>query len=227
MKKDKKEEEVVASGTKRLVVFVIVCLVVFAGYKLFPSVYVFYQLDNVPSGTTTWKEEVILHDGRRIIVERSHTYGRYGEIGQGRMIAKHSIVLKLPEIERPIIWDKEKTLNLLIFDLIGNVAYIAGRPHSCVAFNHWDRPNPPYVFFRYEKNEWKRIPIEEFPEEIKDTNILVNTTDVNKKYKKQFIEEITRLGYLSSETLKIWNENPQKHRRTIIRERGLNEYGGC
>ena len=47
--------------------------------------------------------------------------------------------------------------------------------YGCHAYNKWGRPNPPYGFFKYDGKAWQRIPLEEFPAEIKEAN-MVNST---------------------------------------------------
>jgi hypothetical protein len=41
-------------------------------------------------GGDTWQEEVLLHDGRKMVVERSQTYGGRREIGQDLPVKEHT-----------------------------------------------------------------------------------------------------------------------------------------
>jgi hypothetical protein len=65
------------------------------------------------------------------------------------------------------------SLNLLLFDVVRGVPYIATYPAGCIAYNKWKRPNPPYIFFKYQGDEWKQIPLAEFPAELRKTNVIV------------------------------------------------------
>ena len=48
---------------------------------------------------------------------------------------------------------------------------------GCLAYNKWGRPNPPYVIFKHDGKEWKRIPLEELPAEIKMPNLIISDPD--------------------------------------------------
>lgn len=45
--------------------------------------------------------------------------------------------------------------------------YIVAEPNLCRAYNKWGRPNPPYIFFRFDGKDWKRIPLSELPIEFR------------------------------------------------------------
>jgi hypothetical protein len=53
-------------------------------------------------GGSSWKEEVLLHDGRKLIVERSQTYGGRHEIGQTPPIKEQDITFTLPGTKRAL-----------------------------------------------------------------------------------------------------------------------------
>ena len=129
----------------------------------------------------SWKEEVQLHDGSKIIVERSQSYGGGHEIGQRVPIKEHNISFTLPEAHEAITWkttigmdSNDSSLGLLALDIVKGVPYIVTSMLGCHAYNKWGRPNPPYVFFKYDGKTWQRIPIEEFPTEIKAANVVID-----------------------------------------------------
>lgn len=131
-------------------------------------------------GGESWKEEVLLHDGRRVIVERSQSRGGRHEIGQEVPIAAHRISFGLPGKGETVTWEtaggldtNESILILLALDVIKGVPYIATHPAGSVAYRKWGSPNPPYVFFKYDGQMWQRIPLDEFPEEIKEANVVI------------------------------------------------------
>ena len=55
----------------------------------------------------SWKEEVLLHDGQKIIVERSQSYKGRSEPGQPAPIGDHTIRFSLPGSGKPITWISE------------------------------------------------------------------------------------------------------------------------
>lgn len=133
------------------------------------------------SGDQKWKEEVLLHDGSKLIVERSQSYGGRHEIGQRVPIKEHKISFTLPEAHEFITWEttigmdsNDSSLGLLALDIVKGVPYIVTSMLGCHAYNKWGRPNPPYVFFKYDGKTWQRIPIEKFPTEIKAANVVID-----------------------------------------------------
>jgi hypothetical protein len=129
-----------------------------------------------------WKEEVLLHNGQKIIVERSQTRGGRHEIGQEVPIAKHTVSFSLPGTNRPITWESEfgmepnkLSLILLALDVVNNIPYLVTTPARCIAYNKWGRPNPPYVFFRYDGKRWQQIQMGEVPAAIKEANVVIGT----------------------------------------------------
>jgi len=164
----------------------------------------------------SWKEEVQLHDGSKVIVNRSHTYGGYGEIGQGKLLAISDIKFTIPGTSKAVTWKtdfgrgNEDNLNLLLLDVLNGVPYIATKAAFCHAYNKWERPNPPYIFFKYEDDDWKRIALEEFPAAFKEVNVVVSTKTDEKKLLSQSL--------VSAELIKQLNSSlKQKEYKTILR----------
>lgn len=130
----------------------------------------------------TWKEEVLLHDGRIAIAERHYNLGGYPTLDSTeRSVINETTTFTLPGTEQRITWQSDfrdtvpepNSLNLLLFGVVNGVPYLATYPAGCIAYNKWQRPNPFYVLFRYERGEWKRISLAEFPAELSKTNVIV------------------------------------------------------
>lgn len=171
------------------------------------------------SNTLSWKEEVQLHDGTKIIVLRSLIRKGRHEIGQMPPIKEHSITFTLPGSDKPITWASEYTedighsnFGLLALDIVNGVPYIVSSLTGCLAYNKWGRPNPPYIFFKYENQQWKQIPLAEFPIEIKQPNVLLYLDD------KQVKTEEKHLGYVSADSIKKLNSSlKQEYLKSILR----------
>lgn len=134
------------------------------------------------SSSTTWKEEVLLHDGSKIIVTRTQVREGRHEIGQGPPIKEQEIVFTVPGSSAPITWEDgfsadlgHANFNVLALHLSGATPYIVVSPAGCLAYNKWGRPNPPYVIFRYDGNVWPRIALSELPEEFTKINMVIDT----------------------------------------------------
>ena len=133
----------------------------------------------------SWREEVVLHDGRAMVVQRSQKLDGYPTIAsRERSVIEEKWVFPFAGKAEPVVWTtgfcmppKCGSLMLLRVDLVGGVPYIATRPAGCIAYNYWGRPNPPYVFFKYDDGKWRRIKIGEFPKELDTPNVVVGRPD--------------------------------------------------
>jgi hypothetical protein len=169
-------------------------------------------------GGDRWKEEVLLHDGQKIIVERSQSYGGRSEPGQAGPIKEHSISFMLPGTSKTITWTSEygedlgrTNFNLLAVHVLNGTPYIVASPNLCLSYNKWGRPNPPYVFFKYDGNAWQRIPLEQFPAEFKTINVAHNTLGRD-------AEILVGLGFVPTEKIKEMNRSSAPELKSILRE---------
>jgi hypothetical protein len=174
--------------------------------------------------STTWREEVALHDGSKIIVTRTNTYDPSGlrEPFQPDPLKESTLTFTVPGTKQKVTWRSDygrgnhDNLSLLLLDFLNGTPYIATHPAFCHGYNKWERPNPPYVFFKHEE-EWKRIPLEQFPTEFKEANILLAPIS-NESVKRQILDLNARDGYASHENIKKLNRDSEKEYRTIARE---------
>lgn len=169
-------------------------------------------------GGVSWKEEVLLHDGSKIIVNRSQNYGGRHEIGQTPPIKEQEISFTVPGSGERVTWKSEYGEDVgranfiaLALHILNGVPYIVAEPHLCLAYNKWGRPNPPYVVFKYESKAWKRIPLQELPVEFKDINLVISTKAEEKT--------ITAQSTVSAGLVKKLNGRlSQPEYRSILRE---------
>jgi hypothetical protein len=182
------------------------------------------------TSTFTWKEEVLLHDGKKIVVERSDTYDSSmpHELGQGPPLAEHKTTFVIPGTNQIVTWKSDNRsledadhLRLLSIDFLDGVPYVATTPYSARAYAKWNRPNPPYVFFKYD-NKWSRITIESFPEQF-TVNVL--TSIKNEQYKEKVSAENRNYGFLRAETIAKVNREPGKSIESYSILRAPLDYG--
>ena len=160
-------------------------------------------------GGTSWKEEVLLHDGSKIIVKRSQSYGGRHEIGQSGTIKEHSITFTLPGSSKSMTWTSEfsedvgrANFDLLALHLLNGTPYVVAEPNGYLSCNKWGRPNPPYVFFKHDGKLWQRITLTEFPAEFKTINVILNTG------REEEIKRLaSRLGHVSAEDVSKMNSS--------------------
>ena len=185
--------------------FKIICLFLTLGVSM--SAY-------ATTSTFTWKEEVQLHDGNKIIVERSDAYdsSMNHEIGQGPPLAEHKTTFKIPGANQTVLWKsdnrsvaKPEHLHLLSLDFLGGVPYVATTPYAPFAYEKWGRPNPPYVLLRYV-GAWERISLKEFPEQFK-INVVVHSLQ-HEPYKKKVMAENHDYGFVRAQTVAEINREP-------------------
>lgn len=176
----------------------------------------------------TWKEEVVLHDGKKIIVERTDRLGGYSTIAsRERQTLDEIIRFTLPGSNKAITWKTDfresspgpNGLNLLVLDIVKDVPYIAAYPAGCITYNKWKRPNPPYIFFKYDGTEWRRIQLEEFPAELSQVNIIVGRPS----------DELAKPYYTAEDVKEINSPIKQPEYRSIVREplKGRSGLIGC
>jgi len=182
--------------------------------------------------TMSWKEEVLLHDGQIIISERFYNLGGYPAIeSQERTALDETVTFSLPGTNKKITWKTDfsdadpepNSLNLILFDVVKGVPYIATYPGGCIAYNKWKRPNPPQVLFKYEADQWKRITVAEFPTELTKANVIVGRP-ATKRLKPFFnVEQVreenryVRLpenGTILREAVKGWDSGCMEEIRT-------------
>ena len=172
-------------------------------------------------GGTSWKEEALLHDGSKIIVKRSQSYGGRHEVGQSSPVKEHTISFKLPDSGKTATFKSEYSqdvgranFNLLALHVLNGTPYIVASPNLCLSYNKWGRPNPPYVFFKYDSKAWQRIQDNEFPAEFKSINLIVNNG------REEHIERAAnKLGYVPAEGVRQINSSlTQPEYKTILRE---------
>lgn len=137
-------------------------------------------------GGDHWKEEVLLHDGQKIVVKRSQTYGGRHEIGRGGAISGQELSFTLPNTDRIVSFKDEysediggRNFLLLALHVLNGTPYIVAETVGCFANNKWGRPSPPYLFFRHDGKAWQRITVAEFPIEFGAINLLVHTSEKN------------------------------------------------
>ncbi len=131
--------------------------------------------------SASWKEEVLLHDRSKIVVERTQTLGGYPTLSsRERKVLEEKWSFHVPGTKQEVVWSVDfrrppagSSLMLITLDFLNGIPYIATSPAGCLAYNHWERPNPPYIFFIYDGKNWRQIPIMEFPKEFKEANVVV------------------------------------------------------
>ena len=168
-------------------------------------------------GGTSWKEEVLLHDGGKIIVTRTVERGGRHEIGQQPPIKEQSLSFTLPGTNENVTWEDKFTEDVgganflpMQLEIRKDTAYLVVYPMGSLSFMKWGSPNPPYVAFKYQGKAWQRIALQELPAEFKLPNLIFSSPDDEAKKTGQNI--------VSAETIKsIYARYKQPEYKTILR----------
>jgi hypothetical protein len=178
------------------------------------------------TGADSWKEEVLLHDGQKIIVERSQTYKGRSEPGQPAPIGEHTIRFSLPGSGKTVTWTSEYSadigrtdFNLSALHVKNGTPYVIAEPNLCLSYNKWGRPNPPYVVFRYDGNAWQRVTFEALPAEFTTVNVVKRIRGID-------VENLVKARQVNAEQVAALNaglERPEA--RTILREAAASSRG--
>ena len=170
------------------------------------------------SQTTTWKEEVLLHDGQKIIATRTVERGGKSEIGQQAPIKQQSVAFTLPITNEKVVWEDKFTDDIgganflpMQLEVHKGVAYVVAYPMGCLSYNKWGRPNPPYVVFKYQSKVWQRIPLQELPAVLTAPNLVFSSPDTEAKKSGQAV--------ISAEAIKTLNAGQTlPEHKAILRE---------
>ena len=155
------------------------------------------------SNSRSWKEEVLLHDGHKIIIDRTDRLGGFPAIeSRERETLSETVSFTLPGSKKKISWATDfkdsapepNSLNLLLLDIVDGIPYIATYPAGCIAYNKWGRPNPPYIVFKYDDNQWKRIKLEDLPKELKQPNVIVGGPPADLLKSEYSAEQVNELN---------------------------------
>ncbi len=176
-------------------------------------------------GRTTWKEEVLLHDGSKMVATRTVERGGRHEIGQGPPIKEQSLVFTLPGTNEKVIWEDKFTEDVgganflpMQLEIYKDWAYLVVYPMGCLSYNKWGRPNPPYVVFKYQGKTWQRITLQELPAELIIPNLIFSSPDNEAKKAGK--------GVVSAETIrKLYEGYKQPEFKTILREAVVGSLG--
>lgn len=167
---------------------------------------------------TTWKEEVLLHDGQKIIATRTVERGGKSEIGQQAPIKQQSVAFTLPVTNEKIVWEDKFTEDIgganflpMQLEIHKGSPYLVAYPMGCLSYNKWGRPNPPYVVFKYLSKAWQRIPLQELPATLMIPNLIFSSPDTEAKKAAKPI--------ISAEVVRTLNAgHTQPEHKTIQRE---------
>lgn len=122
--------------------------------------------------TLDWRQEVPLHDGRVIVLERISK--QTGKIFPENVVmeAEQTLTFIHPDTRETIRWTLPQGLLPAALDFDNKTPYFVLKAYTVADYNKWDCPNPPWLVYRYERGLWARLQFDEMPSSITTRNLL-------------------------------------------------------
>jgi hypothetical protein len=122
-----------------------------------------------------WKEEVVMFDGSKVVVERTAILGNaldqeLSDVRHGAPVKGNTLRVPMQAGVSSATWEAMGLYPQALGRVRGSW-YLSATPMSCGDYDKWGRPVPPYVFFQYSGESWQRITVEQFPSEITRRNL--------------------------------------------------------
>jgi hypothetical protein len=128
-------------------------------------------------GAPEWKEEVALHDGRILLVNRSVQLVS-GESFHS-MEGARRLTFADPTTGQPVIWESPGQTGLrlrpMLLDIEGGRLFLVTMAQSGPDYETFGCPTPPYIVFRHEGGTWVRVPVADLPRSLTKMNLLPNS----------------------------------------------------
>ncbi|MFD1841404.1 hypothetical protein [Paracidovorax cattleyae] len=164
--------------------------------RCFALVLLLPALASCTPNTFEWKEEILLHDGRRIIAERKDVAGGWAEPGQSGSTQKRTITFLDPDDPKKRYTHQiTGSSNYLLLDFYRGVPWliVSVGPFSVDT----DCPIGSYETFTQVNGAWRSVSYTDLPREFTKPNMAVEYTpdmpDPRKKGKTLSAEEIQKL----------------------------------
>jgi hypothetical protein len=128
------------------------------------------------SRTYHWQEEVLLHDGRVIVVERSVRTGEVPvELGQPPGTSDMNLTFGT-DGGKTVTWESGKSFRPMLLDFVDGAPYVVATGRTGPDYEKHGCPRPPYFIFRHDGHRWERVDYERLPKDIRKANLLVSPT---------------------------------------------------
>ena len=108
----------------------------------------------------SWKEEVVLPDGRKIVVKQRRDFI------EGYGTRKTWLTFSLPEMGGERTWEEDMQPILVTVSKEGRV-YVVGWPSGEKQMARYRHPRYGYVAFQWEKETFERVPFTSIPEDLR------------------------------------------------------------
>jgi hypothetical protein len=124
-----------------------------------------------------WQEEVLLHDGRVIVIDRSVRTGEVPvEIGQSPGESDYTLMFTANDNQR-VTWEGGRDrFKPMILEFADGVPYVVARGSTGLVYPREGCPKPPYFFFRWGGDRWESVPYPQLPGVVRSRNLSADPT---------------------------------------------------
>ena len=122
--------------------------------------------------TIDWKQEVKLHDGRVIVVDRQSKISGTVFPENVTLEFEQTLTFRHPDSGERIEWKLPQGLQPVSFDFDRGTPYYVLHAHTVADYNNWGCPNPPYLVYRYQQGNWNPVAFGELPPHFGKRNVL-------------------------------------------------------
>lgn len=203
------------------------------------------QVMGFSARTERWTEDVALHDGRQIRVEREVEWTAeivltdpFFGLPTLPHISKNwpdkfHIRFKHPDTQENIVWQGEQHYRPVVLDLVDGVPYLVvyGRVTKKTEAIY-GCPELPYIYLKYESEfvgTWSPVPVEKAPEELQRANLSLSYPDFGSDSRRNLSPaDIQRAmpkssGYFQSEIPRTYDGWHLKSKNSARNERNLGD----
>lgn len=137
--------------------------------------------------TIDWKQEVKLHDGRVIVVDRQSKQESMSIPTKGILEPWQQIAFTHPVSGERIVWDLPKGLGLWMLDIEGGTIWTVLKPQSVADYNNWGCPSPPWIVFRRQAGIWQQVTMGDMPSVFVAPNTLAAAASDNPRSENKLV----------------------------------------
>lgn len=147
--------------------------------------------------TIEWKQEVKLHDGRMIVVERQSKQKEISLPVKGVLEPWQQVTFTHPTTGERVIWELPNGLGLWMLDFEAHMVWAVLRPMSVSDYNEWGCPSPPWIVFRQKDGTWQQLAAAELPAKFSFPNTLAGAAADEPRSESKFVSAEKFRNYIA------------------------------
>jgi hypothetical protein len=111
-----------------------------------------------------WTEDVLLPDGRTVVLTRYQEFRGPSEIGQPPSDSYYWFEFKHPDTSEKVRWETKVEPGTVALMIHERTPLLLTRPRFGSGLRDFNCPNPPYLLYRHvAAGKWERIDLDQIP----------------------------------------------------------------